>query len=407
MSYSAYDILQPQIITGVISTISPPAVALQKIFGWEAFSLADQDSSIFDGAVRTVPETDSMQGNYEDIPTRTAAYDIFDYSRNIGSVSNPMTANSMITPKAVGNVPYTLPRLAETINLPLERIYQDQRPIGGPVATLDSRGERYLKGQIAYQYERVSNLIEFQTASLLRGKFYLYQVGNQLLPSWTASSGTTYPIATVDYGLTDPGNDLDNITGLSGIDADGWDDADTDIPAEIRKISKFLEAQCGQPLELMIMNSTTLSYILNNTAVQSQAGSTFRPFDVYERVNSSNDRRYSLVLRGVPVVDIVVIDYGLNVWDTSAHTFTTLMPDGGVAFLPKPRPEWTTYYRGCEPITLRPYGGQESVVQPFGMYMYPYVKPNPASIDLNCNHNGMPVCFRPKAIVYADVTNPN
>ncbi len=168
-------------------------------------------------------------------------------------------------------------------------------------------------------------------------------------------------------------------------------------------MSAYLEAQVGMPLGVCVCNSHTLGYVMANTVVQGQAGSAFRPFDEYKQVDVNGQRGYEVVLRGIPWVRWVVVDYGLNVWDDSAFTFTKLIPDDYVAFMPEPSPNWVTYYRGCEPITLQPYGGQERVVQPYGTFMYPYIKANPTSIDLNANHNGMPVCFRPKGIVYAKV----
>ncbi len=423
MGVSAMDLLQPQIIVGAYSTISPPAVALQNLFGWPTYSLAAQGNDVFTAAIDDVPEANAMSGNYEDIPTRSASYDIVDYTRKVGGEASPMTPHKTIAPKAVGNVQFTIPRLAESVPLPLEMLYQNHRKIGGPTSMLDTRGERYIRKELTQLYERVANKIEFQTASMLRGISYVHVSGDDMFQSWTSSGA----VATLDYQLSKRGADLtgDAVAGapiIATVDGGGtgadsgpfeaaetgggkWSTATTDIPAQLRGVSAFLEQQCGQPLGCVVINSKTWGDIVNNTDVNTQAGTARGPFadGEYIKVESGGQRYFYGTLRALPWVKFIIVDYGLDVYNGTTEAFTKLIPDGYAAFMPDPSSEWSTYYRGCEPVVMRPFEGPATTVQPYGFFTWSYVRDNPAQIDLMSVHNGMPALFRPKAIIYANV----
>jgi len=405
MGVSALDILQPQIIANAYSTVSPPAIAVQKLFGWETYSLAAQSEEIFKAAITNTPEANMMTGNYEDFPTRSGSYDIVDFSRDIAGEAVPGSPSKTIKPKSVGNVNFTLPRSAETVPLLLEQIYQNHRPIGGPTASLDTRGERYIRKEIVHLYERMANKVEFQTCAMLRGKSYLHKDGDSTYQSFTASGA----IATVDYQHEAAGGDLEDTGGAGSgtIDAGDWDNVGTDIPKQIKQMSKYLEQAVGQPLGFIVCNSAVWNDVLNNTAVRNQAGSANTPFTEYNLVDRNGIRSFMGRLRGIPWVQFLIVDYGLNIYNGTSEAYTQLLPDDYAAFMPNPSDEWATYYRGCEPVVLRPYEGPATTVQPCGFFTWSYVKDDPASYELKAVHNGMPILPRPKAIQYKKVSNQN
>jgi hypothetical protein len=89
----------------------------------------------------------------------------------------------------VGSVAGTFPRSAENIPL-LDEDLLNRRRLGGPTSRLDSMGEAYLTRQEVYLAQRFANLIEFQTASMLRGSYTFAQDGDDLRHGFSGGETT-------------------------------------------------------------------------------------------------------------------------------------------------------------------------------------------------------------------------
>ena len=101
----------------------------------------------------------------------------------------PSTPLSSISADSAVSV---FPRAAEKITL-LDEELLNRRPIGGPGASLD-RAETYVTRQEAYLAQRFANLIEFQTAAMIRGTYSYASDGDLLRHGFTGGDTTvTFP----------------------------------------------------------------------------------------------------------------------------------------------------------------------------------------------------------------------
>ena len=386
MARSVQEILAPEVIIEIVSRIALPGTTLSQIFGWQVGA----------GPTRglTTPLDDQPgnepQGNFRDWPGRSGEYDIFDHTRRIAGARVPGTASSRIAPQKVGKVQFTLPRPAEIVELSDEDIH-NRRPIGGPTSQLDRGGVRYIEAQTRYIAERFANLIEFQTAAMIRGTYTFDQVGDELRHRFTGGE------TEISYQIPSGNKDRLDMLGGGAILSASWATAGTDIPANLFDINAAFVELTGQGLAHMVVTSKQWNNIVNNTKVHTQGGSANI---VFESITRRSAGEFSAVLRSIPWLTIHVVDYGLEVWDGSSETFTKLIGDNYAAFFPEPDSSWCEYIRGGEYVTEGPNG-----VRDFRSGYYPYAWPlhDPSGWALANVFNGMPSLPVPKAMAYGEV----
>lgn len=365
---SVSDILAPKQILKVVSRVKPALTTLSSLFG---FNIGGSNRVQFGG--------------------RHFFYDVFNRSRAVAGGRAPGQASDLITPQKVGEVIGVFPRAAETMALTYEDIH-NRRRIGGPVNELDSAGERYITRQEMYLGERFANLIEFQTAAMLRGSYVFVQNGDRLHHDFTGS-GTT-----INFRI--PSGNLDQLNMLGGgnLIAASWATASTDIPAHLFNINSAMIQLTGYALKHCFCKSDVWQYVLNNTKVAAQGGTSNV---VFERIAQDADGNFTAVLRSIPWLQWHIIEHGLEVG--TSGTYTDLIEDDHIAFAPDPSPEWCEYLEGSEIVVEGPGVGAAKGEQ-FGFYPYAYPMHDPAGWNLAAVHNGMPALYVPAAIAYADVT---
>ena len=369
------EILSPLVIVDRISRIDFPGTALSSIFGWNVTN--------FFGA--------NPQGNTMDHGLRTGRYDIFDVTRKVATARVPGAASSNQKPQFVGSVDFTIPRSAETIMLKDEHL-DNQRQIGGPASSVDRGGVRYIDAQLEYVGQRYANLIEFQTAGMLRGGWFFRQNGDDLEQSFTTGS------VQIDYQI--PAGNLDqlNMVGAGDIIDASWLVSTTNIPDHLNKINQAFLELTGQPLRHVCIRGDIWEAVKNNDFVIQQAGSAQTPF---VNVIRETPGEQVATLRGFPYYIFHVIDYGLEIWDGSSFVFEHLIEDDHGMFFPEPEPRWVEYIRGGETVTEGPNGTRAFR---FGYYNWAYPSHDPSGWNLSSVFNGLPALLRPKAIAYGDLT---
>jgi len=367
MPRSIQQILAPKTVLKAISQIDMPGTSLSRLFGWGAAGV----------------NKDRQSG-------RHFSYDIFDNTRSIATARTPGQAASRQAPQRVGTVSGTFPRSAETISL-LDEDLLNRRAIGGDAGQLDQAGESYITRQEAYLGQRFANLVEFQTAAMLRGSYSYLQDGDDLKHGF--AGGET----TVDFQI--PAGNLDGLDMLGEgdfLDA-SWDDAGTDIPLSLANINAAMVRLSGMGLSHVILTGVGWKHVINNTAVKNLGGSDAVAFESMQRVAPGE---FTAVLRAVPWVTFHIIDYGLNVWDGSAEVFTRLIEDDHAAFLPSVSPRWAQYLEGSEVVTEGPGGVR---AERFGFYAYAYPTHDPSGWDLAAVSNGIPALYVPSAVAYGQI----
>lgn len=373
---SVQELLAPEVILREVSRIQLPGTVLSDLFGW---GLAARDPA-------------AQSGNMIDYPLREGSYDVFNRTQDIATSSVPGTPNTNVKPQKVGRVRFTIPRMAERMPLTDEDLV-NRRQIGQAVTVVDSMGENYIMRQKRFLAEKAANMIEFQTAAMLRGAYYFDQVGDELRQSLTAGD------ETVDFQIPSTNKNQLDMLGAGAIIGASWATTTTDIPGDCYQVNDATNALTGMGIEHAILNSVTLQYLLNNDKIKAQAGTSNTPFESYQR---SGPGRFTIVFRAIPWLQWHVVDYKLNVWDgTSAFARVGLVQNDQVTFIPQPSAAWCQYLNGGETVTEGPQG-----VRAFrsGYYAYGYASWDPSGWNLCQVHNGIPALYNPNAIANADVT---
>lgn len=372
---SVNDVMAPELILREVSRFQLPGTVLSDLFGW--------------GMSARDPETQT--GNMIDYPLREGSYDVFNRTQDLATARVPGQAHANMPPQKSGRVRFVIPRSAERIPLSDEEMV-NRRAIGQAVNTIDAMGENYIMRQKRYLAEKVANMIEFQTAAMLRGSYTFDQQGDELRQGFTGGE------ETIDFRIPAGNKNQLDILGAGNIIGASWATASTDIPGHILSINDAINANTGMGIEHMVMNSTTFGYLLNNDKIKAQAGTSNTPFETYTRQGPA---RFSVSLKAIPWMQIHVVDYKLRIWNGSAFAITSLIATDQVSMFPTPSSAWCQYLNGGEVVTEGP-GGTRAFRH--GAYFYGYPGWDPSGWNLCEVHNGFPAVYIPGAIVYADVT---
>lgn len=372
---SVNELMAPEVILREVSRMQLPGTVLADLFGW---GLAARDP-------------DNMTGNTIDYKLREGSYDVFNRTRRIAKASVPGTPNTNVKPQKVGRVRFTIPRSAEMIPLTDEDLV-NRRQIGEAVTVIDSMGENYIMRQKRYLAEAAANLIEFQTAALLRGSYSFDQAGDELNHRFSGGE------ETIDFQIPAGNKNQLDMTGGGAIIGASWATSSTDIPGDCYQVNEGMNSLCGLGIEHAITNSNTFQYVLNNDKVKAQAGTSNTPFETYQR---SGPGRFTCILRAIPWLQWHIVDYSLDIFDGTNEVTTKLVADDQVTFIPQPNQAWVQYLNGGEVVTEGPNG-----VRAFrdGFYAYGFQNWNPSGWNLCTVFNGIPALYVPTAIANADVT---
>ena len=368
MTLSTAQLLAPQTIRKAISQLDLPGTSLQTLFGWGL------------GGTNVARQSG-----------RNFAYDVFNITRKVASGRVPGNTSHRTKAQSVKAVSATFPRAAETIQL-LDEDLLNRRQIGGPDSNLDHGGEVYLSRQESYLAQRFANLIEFQTAAMLRGSYSYDEDGDALKHGF--SGGET----TIDFRIPAANLLQLNMLGSGNILAADWALAATDIPAHLHAINAAMIQLTGMGLAHVVLTSTGWQYIVNNTKVQAQGGTGMTAFESLERVSGSE---FTATLRALPWLTFHVIDYGLEVWNGTSEVFTKLVENDHAAFLPDPSPRWVQYLEGSEIVTEGPNGPKH---ERFGFHAWSYPVHDPSGWELCAVLNGIPALYTPSALAYGLIT---
>lgn len=368
MSQSTATVLAPKTILQAISQMDLPGTSLQNLFGW------------------------GLQGaNRQQQSGRNFAFDVIDHTRKIATARVPGQSASRQKPQRVKSTSGTFPRSAETISL-LDEDLLNRRRIGGDVDELDSFGETYLTRQEAYLGQRFANLIEFQTAAMIRGSYSYASDGDDLLHGFSGGE------ETIDYQRPAGNSGQLDMLGDGEILNATWANAATDIPGQLAKINAAMVQLTGLGLAHIVLTSQGWQHVINNTKVQALGGSANV---VYESVVRKNAGEFTASVRALPWITFHVIDYGLEIYNGTAEVFERLIEDDHAAFLPAPSPRWTQYLEGSEVVTEGPGGAKSEV---YGFYPFSYPTHDPSGWDLCAVFNGLPALYLPSALAYGQIT---
>lgn len=366
---SVAEILAAKQILKVVSRVKPALTALSTMFG---FNIGGSNRIQFGG--------------------RQFFYDVFSRTRDVAGARNPGQQSAFIKPQKVGEVLGVFPRAAETIKLLDEDIY-NRRRVGGPVSELDSLGESYITRQEMYLAERFANMIEFQTAAMLRGSYSYSQDGDNLYHAFSGGS------RTIDFKIPAGNKGGLDMLGGGNLIAASWATSSTDIPAHLMNINEAMQELTGYPLRNIVCKADVWGYVINNTKVAAQGGTANV---VFERIQQDENGNFIAVLRALPWIKWHIMGHGLNLG--SSNAYTQLIEDDYFFGFPDPSPEWCQYIEGSEIVTEGPGVGAPRGEQ-FGFYPYAYPMHDPSGWNLTAVFNGIPALYVPQAVVYGNSTS--
>lgn len=369
MGLSLQEILHPKRILGVFSQVNPATTMLSEIFGWGP------------GGSNVLPHGG-----------RDYNFDLFDNTRKIPNGRVPGAQRGTRRPQIVGRTQGIFPRAAEEIPLDYERML-NLRQIGGPIDenNLSAAAESYITKQEIYLGQIFANMVEFQTAAMLRGKYSYTIDGDDLIQTYGGDGDYV-----IDFQVPSGNKAQLAMTTASGtiIDA-SWATAGTNIPLHLFKIDAAMQELTGDRLSRVLVGAEVWNYIVNNDYVKAQAGSANAPV---ENINQLAPADYAGMIRSLPWVKFHIVNAGLN--SSSTGTFETLIADDHASFIPEPRADWTQYVQGSEVVVENDTKTTENRM---GTYAWSFKSDNPAGHNLAAVHNGIPVLYRPNNIVDGEV----
>lgn len=397
MAIALHDLLQPQVILDVVSRILEGQGRLSRHFGF-SFNAYSEERGELSGA------------NSKDVPVRHGTYRIFDRTRTVASARAPGVGPATWQPQPVGEVNYTLARFHEKIVLEAEEL-MNLSPILGPQSAIDSDGQDYARRQLKYLVTRVNNGVELMAAGMIRGVWYLRNVGDNWIPTLTQPAAGT-PFITVNHQI--PAGNLGqlNMLGAGNIIGTTWSNPAAPILSnDLPKIAEAMAQLTGYAMTDVLVNPTTWALVIQNTEVQNTAGSAMTPFDRFEYEKppkgGPQDNAWGAVLKGYPTLrwhvwsQYLVADGGTDPsYAAGTGTLTPVIPANGAVFMPQVDPEWVDLMTYREAVSERM---GEAMAKRASPHFWMEWTTQPTSVDLLGLMNCMPRLRIPKAIATATV----
>lgn len=338
---------------------------------------------------------------------RVIGWDIFNATRTISRVRGPAVGPNTVSRKPVATKFAHAIRIHEKLCILQEEIFRT-RPIGGDFGTIDLRGQQYVAKQIQFLTQRAKNFREFAVSRLFRGGFGLRPQGEDLIPVERTDATA---IVTIDMAIpTENTGTVEMGTG-SPIISVPWDDPSADIPGQLMDMNKAQMRRSGYPIKHVLLNSSTLKYLFNNTVLGTQGGSSNIIFQEWNRGDGSSrgskSGAHQVVFRALPWIKFHAYDGVLVVGSDSeattvANTSLTI-PDGVAIIIPEPSSDWIGYIEGSEIIAKNIMDTGNEV---FGFDMWQTRVIDPTGFEIKMIDNGLPVLYIPGAVIYATVYTP-
>lgn len=350
-------------------------------------------------------EPGSDGSNVNRVGHRKFGFDIFNDARSAAMASAPGTAARTARRQRVGRVEGEFPRFYEKLPLLLDELHNFRR-IGGPASEYDNVGKDFVMKQQRFLGQRQANARLLLLAGMMQGKLYEHQTGDDVFYNFDATSAQQ----TIDWRIPAGNKDQLNMLATGNIIDVDWSNAAANIPLHLSKINAAFQALSGTQLKTIVMNSTTWQYIINNTAVARQAGTSATPFESFRREvgKGTNGRplcNQMATLKCCPFYDIVITDAVIDVPTTgSGHATATtvkIIPDGYVWFGPEPSKEIMEMCLGSEPVN-EGYGKATSVQ--FGSYAWTKEIDDPACMCMYSLDNAIPALYVPRATAWGRVS---
>lgn len=377
MTVALSQVLPPNVVTRVVSQQAAASDWLQALFGVQP------------GGPNEVYEGHGRQG----------AYTIFNNTRAIAQGRAPGTAHAVSNEQGVGVVPFTYPRMHDSLSLLAEQLHNLGR-IDNPTVR-DGAYQDMLARQEKFLGQRASNWRKAMLVGALRNSLYLVRDGQDEYVSFSSVSGKSRQVNSQI-----PAGNLSKLNMLGAGDILGatWSTSTTDIPGHLGLINAAFQQLCGGHLSACVCGTKVWNYVINNEKVAAVHGSANSPFRVLERsaldpmLGNTMKNVYRAVLNVYPDITWYITDEGLDVGAPGSETFTKIVGENNCLFVgAEPNSGVVSMYQGSEPIAE--YDGAPESVK-VGLSAWMYKQSNPTRTNIVTLDNALPVLHIPNAMAY-------
>lgn len=381
---------QTPYVKGLYNLLSTPDMVMQKFYG----TMLDQ--------------------NREFTPTRTFGWDLFNPTRTLATVKQPMTAPTVIKRLPVGHRNGRILRVAEKQSFYYEE-FMNLRPMGTPWQTpLDQRGEAWVARQIKEMTRRHRNLMEYTFSKMLQGGFGIKESGEFMYITDLNASGNTW---NIDMGIP-----ADHLGTLGGIIDVPWDNPAASILMQLTKLRQRAIAESGYEPAVAWTDSRTLMYMMRNLEMMEVRGMNNQAWSEWDWNKAPNgvepsDRgqgaQMSVRFAAFPHMTFFANDALVSTGTAtdpqgtdsySLSDLTRVVPAGKVIFTPPAGGEWYKIYESAEPVKTSYGNGPPTIAK--GFFSWDFPVPNggiPPQHEAGMLDNFCPVLVIPKGIWVATV----
>jgi hypothetical protein len=380
-------ILAPQVLTNVISQQAAVSEWILNLFGVNHGG--DGADPLFD------PQLDVAKGqnvlNFGH--GRNGSFHVFNNSRGVAKGRAPGAPASKSSLQGMSMVPFTYPRLSDSIDL-LAEFFHNLGQIDNP-AQRDSQGRRMIELQTKVKAQECANWRKAALIGALRSSLSANRDGEDY--NWSFSSGFS-----VSNQLPSGNRNRLNMLGAGNIISASWALANTNIDAQLNEINRAYQRLCGGALRAMICGSQVWSRMVANDFIKGVAGIANPPFtyldhQVMPKLATTMKNVKVAKIISQPQLTIYVTDETVQL----ADGIQQLVPDNFAIFLGcEPSDGTIAMYEGSEPVAE--YDGGPEALR-FGFHSWMVKKSNPTRTEVYFLDNAMPVIHVPNAVAFGEV----
>ncbi|XZE18809.1 hypothetical protein SH449x_004114 [Pirellulaceae bacterium SH449] len=382
-----FPLLAPQVLTNVISQQAAVSEWLLNLFGVNHG--ADTSDPLFDSENDIAKGVNVLNFGHG----RNGAFNVFNNSRTVAKGRAPGTAAAQSGLQDVKTVPFTYPRMYDSIRL-LAETFHNLGLISDP-AQRDLMGRRMIEMQTRVKAQQAANWRKAALIGSLRSVLKARKVGEDVNWSFTTGQEVSNQIPAGNLGQL-------NMLGAGNIISATWANAGTKINDHLDGINTGFQKLCGGALRAGILPGNVWSAIIGNDQIRGLAGIANPPFETL-KVDINN--KVAVTMKNVKIAKIVSQPQA-TFYITDEHV---VLDDGEQQIVPagkgifcgfEPDDGTVAIYEGSEPVAEFD-GGPETLRTGFSSW---YVKKsNPTATEVYFLDNAMPVIHVPTAIAFADL----
>jgi hypothetical protein len=233
------------------------------------------------------------------------------------------------------------------------------------------------------------------TQLLFQGAIYWDGNGNLLPNSTGAKTIADFGVPAANKGQLDPLASGSNVIDVT------WDNAASDIDAQLIRLRQIATRLTGYPIKYAFYGRNVPSYLTANTKLQNY----------FVRNPGDNTQYLSTADVPSPLLGLTWRPAYESFFEDSTGALQSLVGDDQVVFTPEPSTDWLGWLEGTYPVptsvgTVSVDAADAlrgSVTTAAGMFAYGVVNTDPVTVKMVAGDTFLPVLKVPKAIFIATV----